>query len=360
MAVSSILETIHSKGTSRFDFGKFKISDVFWSDFIDRAMDQLVVPALAYQIEKSQLSGVVPSLVERYCNSLLRINRSRNEQIAQEIILVAEALNNIGVVPLFLKGASGQLVNLYEDPGIRIMSDIDMLVQPKCIAQSIEQLKAIGYRSSSNLQHPYLQSVQTFIKNGAVAPVDLHHSILMRQHSKLIQAEEVFADAVVAKVGNVRFAVPNPTHQALINIAHAELHDRAYWYGDLPLRSLLDLCAIQNKYGDLVDWDSLETQFTKSGYATAFNYHCLAANRFLGASIPRVGKNFVWAELLVRRAIFFLSRPRIKSIDSRIARVLMLLRQELSDSVLRKRLLKNMMTVIWWKRHLLKLLTASR
>ena len=121
----------------------------FWIDFVQIATDSLMGPALALRFEQLGLSGIVPALVERHCHAVLRLNRSRNAQLRAEAIELASELNRIHVVPLFLKGGSGLLSGLYDDPGVRIMGDLDMLV-PVDRARDCERLfSELGYSRAS-------------------------------------------------------------------------------------------------------------------------------------------------------------------------------------------------------------------
>ena len=88
----------------------------------------------------------MPLLIVRYFDAVLRINRSRNKQIRSEAIEIAKTLNVIGVVPVFLKGATALLCEAYRDEGARIMGDLDMLVPEGSDQDYVDALRSIGYR----------------------------------------------------------------------------------------------------------------------------------------------------------------------------------------------------------------------
>jgi hypothetical protein len=77
--------------------------------------------------------------------------------------------------------------------------------------------------------------------------------------------------------------VPSPTHQAIINAAHAQLHhNHGYIYGRLALRSLLDMSLICRHWSDDIDWGEVEDRFRRIGAFTAARFS------------PNRGERVVW------------------------------------------------------------------
>ena len=323
----------------------------FWVEFIKTSTDFLMGPTLALRFEKLGLSGILPSLVERHCHAVLRLNRSRNAQLHAEAIELASELNRIDVVPLFLKGSAGLLSGLYEDPGARIMSDLDVLV-PVYRAHDCERLLSeLGYSEASVMRRPRDKSIGTFLRERSTAPIDLHHEVLAYPNQGLLSARETIEDSVVHNLDGVSVAVPSTTHQVVLNIGHAHLNDHGYRYGSLPLRALWDFALHLQNQSD-IDWQQVDDRFAAIGKWSAADYHCLAVSETMNVEARPGYVPSLTARLLVMRARLLTSHPPLQRIWFRFVRVAMLLRRELSDEELRARLLRNVRDPEWWRRHL--------
>lgn len=323
----------------------------FWVEFIRTSADFLMGPALALRFEELGLSGIVPTLVERHCHAVLRLNRSRNARLRAEAVELALELNRIDVVPLFLKGGAGLLSGLYDDPGARIMGDLDVLV-PNDRARDCERLLSeLGYSLAPIMRHPRDKTIGIFVRERSIAPIDLHHEVLAYPNQGLLSARETIENSLVYDLDGVTVAVPSTTHQAVLNIGHAHLNDHGYRYGHLPLRSLWDFALLLRESSE-IDWQQIDDRFSAIGEQGAADYHCLAVGETMNVKARPDYAPSRNARFLMKRARFLTNHPGLQRIWFRCVRVAMLLCRELSDEELRVRLLRNMRDPAWWRRHL--------
>jgi hypothetical protein len=330
-----------------------------WVEFVQHATDQLVAPAIAWRIERSGLRAVIPELVSRYVDAMLRLNTIRNSELQREAIEIVAALNGGDVIPLFIKGACGMLTGLYEDPGIRIMSDLDVLVPLSRAPHCVDRLEAIGFARSDTLDPPP-HGLGAFSRAAGSAAIDLHRDVLAHPHDALLPARDVLQCAVHHRIDGLVFATPCPTHQVILNIGHAQLNDHGYAYGHLSLRSLHDLSLIVRRWRDDIDWEEIEHRFETWGLAHALEYHCLTLDRLLGVAPGTPHRSSLTTRLLIQRATFMVDHPRLQNISNRLIRVMILLIRNLSRPALRVRLMKNMRSRDWWARHLAVLWKGGR
>ncbi len=323
-----------------------------WNQFVDLATDQLVAPAVAYHFDLHGLDAVVPELIARYFRAMLRLNRSRNTQLRKEAMDIAVALNEIDVVPLFLKGGAGLLSGLYVDPAIRIMSDLDILVPFNRGDDCVRRLVALGYVLSLVEPHPRTHCFGSLSRTSSIAQIDLHREALAYPHEELLPARDVLSHAVEHRQGGAAFTVPSATHQIIHNIGHAQLVDHGYSYGHLPLRSLHDLAHLLLRGEGHIDWREIENRFAATQNRTALDFHCLAVRELLEAAPCISYQPGLSTRFLLRRGRFMINHPGLQRISDRVIRVFMLLKRELSSADLRARLLENMRDPQWWRRHL--------
>lgn len=330
-----------------------------WVEFVQLATDHLVAPIIGRRIEQSGLHAEVPELIRRYFDAMLRLNRIRNSELQREAVEIIAACNGVDVVPLFIKGAAGLLTGLYEDPGVRIMSDLDILVPLSRGVDCVDCLAAIGFVRSETIDPP-LHGFGAFSRASGSATIDLHRDALAHPCDALLPACDVLQGATHHRIGGHAFATPCPTHQVILNVGHAQLNDHGYAYGHLSLRSLYDLSLIARKWHDDIDWKEIEGRFEASGLSHALEFHCLALDRLLGIAPRATHHSSVSARILMQRATVMVDHPRVQDISNRLIRIMILLKRNLSTPALRARLMRNMRRRGWWARHLAVLWRGGR
>jgi hypothetical protein len=94
---------------------------------------------------------------------------------------VASAMAKAGVPFLVLKGAAlAQLV--YDDPRLRPMRDVDLLIRKEDAGRALDVLTRCGFHSSGTTvatSHHHLQSMARTL-DGATVTIELHHELLAR------------------------------------------------------------------------------------------------------------------------------------------------------------------------------------
>jgi len=332
------------------------LGSLSWATLIALSHEYRVSSALALAVETSSPSDV-PAGVDVLLSSLASHMRRRNERIYKEAIEVAGILNGIGVTPVFMKGGAHLLAGLYPDIAIRQLADLDILVPATRLDDCVAALNERRIEGLTAYLHPRSHHCQPLGRSDLPVPIELHHEVLAYPSSSFLTSEEMQSSAGRLTIRGVHVGVPSPTHAVMHCIAHAQLNDHDHLYGRVDLRGLLDLALLSYHHRNAIDWIQVSRRFSHAGYRLAFGYHVLWARR-LGAEVPAVGRINGFSKLLYRRATFHMRRPKMLSLSVRLIRPLVLLRRELSDQGLRRRLVGNLLNVDWWKRHL-RMLTES-
>jgi hypothetical protein len=102
-----------------------------WKTVVNIANTQLVTPALWVALMKKELVEWMPFDICEYLRELHRLNTVRNDHLRVQIIEAVRQLNSINVEPILLKGSASLFVKTFDDPGSRIMANIDILVPKK-------------------------------------------------------------------------------------------------------------------------------------------------------------------------------------------------------------------------------------
>jgi hypothetical protein len=320
-----------------------------WATFIGLAHEYRVSSAIACAMSAAQ--EPVPKAAKAYFDGLASHSRRRNEEIRGEALKVATVLNGIDVVPIFLKGGAHLLAGLYPDVAMRQMADLDVLVPAMRINDCIAELADNDITFIGSPLHPRSHHCQPLYGNNLPVSIELHHTVLAYPYSEFLSSKELIASAIELDNYGVRIAVPSATCAVIHNIAHAQFNDHDYVYGRIDLRSLLDLSLLSHAYRDKLDWWEISKRFANSGWRYAWEYHALWACRF-GAEVPCLKSISAISRLLYRRAVYHVRNPKMLSVSVRLLRPWILLRRELSDVGLRRRLASNLVKAEWWRRHL--------
>ncbi len=138
-----------------------------WTPIIDDATAHGVVPLLHKALASFDLPNEVSERIrDVYLHSMLRAQTIRDDAAT-----IARALRDDGVQPLALKGLH-LAFGLYEEPGLRPMNDLDLLVRHDQLDAASEALEAIGYGVSpaigADMDYDGHQHARPVLKDGSV------------------------------------------------------------------------------------------------------------------------------------------------------------------------------------------------
>jgi Uncharacterised nucleotidyltransferase len=322
-----------------------------WATFIGLANEYRVSSAVACAMDAGRPESL-PKAARTYFEGLAAHYRRRNEAIRDEAVEVAAILNNIGVTPTLMKGGAHLVSDLYPDIAMRHMSDLDILVPETRIKDCLAKLADHGITCLGTYSHLRSHHYPAVGSRSLPLPIEMHHEVLACPHGAFLTSDEMIASAVELEMSNgVRLAVPSPIHAIMHNIAHAQLNDHNYIYGSVSLKCMLDFSLLSQAHYDKFDWDEISRRFIRSGWRYAWEYHVQWARR-LGAEVPCLRSPSRTSQLLFQRALYHTKSPKTLSLNVRLLRPWILLRRELSDSDLRRQLMRKLTKVEWWRRHL--------
>jgi len=160
---------------------------------------------------------------------------------------------------VLLKGAMHLVSDIYADPAVRIMSDIDLLVAREEVETCLTALHELGYQSEQGSEHDYPEyhhHCAPLFRPGDYASVEIHRE-LMEGAAEILPAQLALAQAEPLLFRGLSMKVLSPAHRALHNILHSQITDHNYSTGRIPLRSLHEVVIENNVYGDRLDWSML-------------------------------------------------------------------------------------------------------
>lgn len=129
-------------------------------------------PALYHDLRQTGGLDRLPTDDQGALHDAYRANVLRNLIFENELHRILDALDGRRILHMPLKGALCLLQPLYPAPGLRVMSDLDILVQPDRQAEAVASLREIGYEARAGRGTVLPDAEFPMVRNGVVA--DLH------------------------------------------------------------------------------------------------------------------------------------------------------------------------------------------
>jgi len=256
--------------------------DVEWTSVIGLANQTLTTPALIDFVDK--FASMLPEDVCAYIRHIHRRNGLRNDRLVAQLEEAVVALNGHGIAPVLLKGASTLAIAPEARRGVRIMSDLDIMVMPDEARTAVAALSGIGYDihdqtpPESQRWHVDLNRWQDVgsidLQAAAPGPAYLYQNF-----------GHALEHCVPVRLGRARVYIPTPTFQALMLIIHDQFQDYGYWLGDLDLRHLVELRDLSDS-AEPVDWEKLASLASNDLMKNAVETQLIALAELLGVDIP--------------------------------------------------------------------------
>ena len=108
-----------------------KNKTIDWDTVVRVSTGHFVFPALYSNLHRANFLSYLPEDLVSYMKHISDLNRKRNEEIFEQVKEVNQLLVDNNIIPIFLKGASFLVENLYSDITERMIGDIDFIVSKK-------------------------------------------------------------------------------------------------------------------------------------------------------------------------------------------------------------------------------------
>ncbi|MCK1716781.1 nucleotidyltransferase family protein [Bradyrhizobium sp. 141] len=257
--------------------------DIEWTSVIGLANQTLTTPALIDFVDK--FAQILPEDVRTYVRHIYSRNVLRNNRLLAQLEEAVVAMNGLGITPILLKGASTLASAPEERRGVRLMSDLDIMVMPDEAERAVTALGAIGYQVH---ERPPPESKRWYVEMNRpqdVGTIDLQRAAPDSAYFGC-DREHALSHCFAARLGRGSAYVPTTTCRALMLIIHDQFQDFGYWLGDLDLRHLLELRDLNSSSGG-IDWTELTSHMSGDLMKNAVETQLLALAELLGVDIPR-------------------------------------------------------------------------
>jgi len=220
---------------------------VRWPELLELVYAQETWP-LVYRNLRELGFFSVPDAVRAELKCAYAATAIKNQFAADELAALFDRLSDARILVMPLKGV--YLANsLYGDPAARVSSDLDLLVPPGQLEQSLEVIRTAAYRDVSDdrffrkLELRYGRHY-SFVRNGTPysSLVEVHWRLVQHSSDDSAAVKDLWAEAQPARCFETTACQLSPAWQFLYLCLHAADHS---WQGLKWLADVHQLCVSQ-------------------------------------------------------------------------------------------------------------------
>jgi hypothetical protein len=266
--------------------GEIHSPDLDWEGIISIAGRHLLLPAMRNALVNKRLVSALPTVVRNFLDEAYRLNTARNQRLKAQSSEIVRSLSRAEITSVLLKGGAFLFDCKYEDLGMRMMLDLDILVPEDRFEESVAVLRHLGYErcGDSHLQVTDPQHYPALFRPGEIATVELHRRLEEQEH--LLPPGLVFDHSDTLKDGNSYVCIPSSTHRIMHNISHAAIDHGEYLSWSISLKALYDLMMISEAHPTTVNWEDIKGAMRRCGYIRVFEAYIYLASHLLKWPAP--------------------------------------------------------------------------
>jgi hypothetical protein len=254
--------------------------DCDWARVIALANRGLITAQLAAALEP--VSQTLPRAVWGFLDEVRRRAQERDHRMRVQLGAALSALNGVGLEPILLKGAA-LWATFPNEASDRIMSDLDLLIEPADIQLAVDALQQAGFML---MRRRHGRSFHVLAELGRAQDpgmIDLHQR--PPGPPGITGALDLAPRCARHLIAGGAALAPDPAAQLLLIVLHDQLHDGDYWRGGFDLRHALDIARLAPGLTQ-ADRDWLHQACLTDFVRKAAQAQLLAARSLFGGSYP--------------------------------------------------------------------------
>jgi hypothetical protein len=216
-----------------------------------------------------------------------RLNAARNGLLAHGLAKLLGRFAEVAIRVIPLKGVA-LAESLYGDVGLRVCSDVDILVPRRAVAQAFRLLIADNYEQADRCRIG-LSDIDLLVRSameyGFTPPasafphlLELHWDIAWRWRGDAAMVDDLWAEARRQTLWGVEAWALSPEWELLYLAVHAARHR---WQGLKWLVDIHEVC-MRAKF----DWDTVTDKAHRFGLERALEVSLSACQALFGTSLP--------------------------------------------------------------------------
>jgi hypothetical protein len=231
---------------------------------------------------RAEAQGLSPLLLKHLLDAGVEIPREQRREMkvlslrqryAHEVRFIAlkeiiQAFNEAKIRVILLKGAA--LCHLlYPEPGLRPMSDLDILVDPAEILNAQKVLTSLEYFApafqESIEEHRHLPPATKEVQGFNIS-VELHHGLFDEETDLTLKQEELdfdtlYAEALPITAEDGNFRAFGLGYESMLYHLCRHLVDNNDGFGPLRMIWFADISGFAARYQGQIDWEHIQNRY---------------------------------------------------------------------------------------------------
>ncbi|MBI4445843.1 MAG: nucleotidyltransferase family protein [Acidobacteria bacterium] len=265
----------------------FSRRPVAWDKVLEASHCHRLTPLVYWAALDKSLYDQFPPKIQLYLQTAFSLNRRRNQEIVEQVSKLIFQLNKTGAQPILLKGIANLMSGLYQDIGVRMLNDVDLLVSEEYLQSSMRALEQMGYRSYPDWpevsdRNCYHYPMAHWSQEG-LAVVELHREPLSTCWSPLLPAQMVREQAQPLPWDDLKVYLPALEHRMIHNVVHTQLQDANHRLGRVSLRQLYDFVLLAERLDTGAGLAAVDRHFVTHRHSHVFRAYSMMGARLFGA-----------------------------------------------------------------------------
>jgi hypothetical protein len=222
---------------------------VNWKQLVFMASNNFVLQTIYLKFLHHGILPSIPADLAGHLQHIYDLNLERNRKILDQCSYINRLLKANRINAVFMKGAGNMLDRLYQDPGERIMSDIDVLTGPGKMEEAARLLLEEGFSTTEPFdpsRRDALKHYPGLRREGLPAFVELHRLPVNIQFSDRFDYPMIERQARPA-LGDPSFLVMSDAHNIILTFCHSQLVHWGHQHARPSLRDLYDMLLLSHR-----------------------------------------------------------------------------------------------------------------
>jgi len=257
-----------------------------WDYLAKTIIDRGIAPLLYIKLSLLANSHLIPKPITAKLQQSYYITLSRSTILYEHFKLLAGQFLANGIELIALKGIYLSEW-LYQDIGLRQMSDIDLLVKPEDGEKALDVLAGMGYQSNgedesdSDVKYGEVVHYTPLVLNGVA--IEVHIKLHQDNEKYRVLVAKLWENATPVTVNNIKVLTLNAYDLLIHTCIHLDKH---FQQGHVQFTCFSDVTNLLEQNSDTFDWVELENTCKLYNCDKEVFKYILLVNKYMQATVP--------------------------------------------------------------------------
>ena len=254
-------------------------SSLDWKKIKKLAFHHNITPILYSNLKKLNHENLIPAQIFQEMKGVYLNTLYKNTLIEKEMSNLLGKAAAQGIEPIVLKGFAF-LLTLYQDPALRTMVDVDILIKKDDLPKVCGIFQQLDYQSWDQNLSPYVYQANFSkkISGQRYLAVDVHWELLAARPYK-VQLPDIWQRVQRINLRGQIVACLSTEDAFLVSALHIRKHLR-----ELQLNYIVDIAELLKKSQANFDWLYVEKIASKNHFLSTVYFSLYLAKELFGAN----------------------------------------------------------------------------